>query len=256
MKFISLIDAKNQNIVTIDVNNFLLRLEIDGNCIDTRLKPYMASVLYQLFSNHPTPLSYDCIIKILKEYNLIINDSTRMHRKLSEIRQFILNFHPSLDGYLLNIRGIGYSLPLRLKNLHKMSDTQANTKFKNVKLTNLINILYELINDSITITIECKVIKYDQGYIINRSIIADVLIKNIDIFDECKASILKEIPLHAVDFKMLRITYILAKLRTYIGLARISEYPISETQWLDWFTQEIWFLFEELKRLIKSIENI
>jgi len=86
MKFISLIDTNNQNIVTIDADSFVLRIEIDGIPRESRIKPFMASILYELFKCHPNPLPYDKIIEILKEYGLIISDLTRMHRKLSEIR--------------------------------------------------------------------------------------------------------------------------------------------------------------------------
>lgn len=60
--------------------------------------------------------------------------------------------------------------------------------------------------------------------------------------------------LHEADFTALRIGYLLAKLKTYVGLARISEYPISEAQWLDWFIQESAMLFEELKTHLKLAE--
>ncbi len=71
-----------------------------------------------------------------------------------------------------------------------------------------------------------------------------------------KKTILKEIRAHEADFTGLRISYFLAKLKTYVGLARISEYPISEVQWLDWFKQEVWMLFEDLKKLIRFAESL
>lgn len=39
MKFISLNDANNQNIVTIDADSFILRIEIDGITRESRIKP-------------------------------------------------------------------------------------------------------------------------------------------------------------------------------------------------------------------------
>ena len=68
--------------------------------------------------------------------------------------------------------------------------------------------------------------------------------------------ILQEIRVHQADFTGLRVGYLLAKLKTYVGLARISKYPISETQWLDWFKQEVWMLFEDLKSVVRSAENV
>jgi hypothetical protein len=66
---------------------------------------------------------------------------------------------------------------------------------------------------------------------------------------------LKEIHTHESDFFGIRIQYLLSKLRTYIGLARISEYPITKVQWLDWFEQEVWVLFDDLQKAIKSTEG-
>ena len=62
MKFISLIDTNNQNIVTIDADSFVFRIEIDSIPRESRIKPFMASILYELFKNHPNPLPYDKII--------------------------------------------------------------------------------------------------------------------------------------------------------------------------------------------------
>ncbi len=154
MKFISLIDTNNQSIVTIDADSFVLRIEIDGIPRESRIKPFMASILYELFKGHPNPLPYDKIIEILKEYGLIISDLTRMHRKLSEIRQIIQKLHPSLGELVLNTRGVGYTLPLRFKNLHQLGNQPDNTKFANSKITKAVQTLEALISDSIAMTSE------------------------------------------------------------------------------------------------------
>jgi hypothetical protein len=256
MKFISLIDTNNQNIVTIDADSFVLRIEIDGIPRESRIKPFMASILYELFKGHPNPLPYDKIIEILKEYGLIISDLTRMHRKLSEIRQIIQKLHPSLGELVLNTRGVGYTLPLRFKNLHQLGNQPDNTKFANSKITKAVQTLEALISDSIAMTSENKVIKHAAGYVINCDPVRHILIEKIAAFNECEKTILKEIRAHEADFTGLRISYFLAKLKTYVGLARISEYPISEVQWLDWFKQEVWMLFEDLKKLIRFAESL
>ncbi len=92
---ISLVDTKNQNVITIDSGRLVLRLEIDEVSRESRIKPYMASVLYALFHHHPKLVSYRAIAEVLKEHHLIVSDLTRMHRKLSEIRQFIKQLHPN-----------------------------------------------------------------------------------------------------------------------------------------------------------------
>jgi hypothetical protein len=56
-------------------------------------------------------------------------------------------------------------------------------------------------------------------------------------------------------FVFLRIQYLLAKLKTYVGFARISAYAISQAQWLDWFKSEIYTLLDDLKNTIKESEN-
>jgi hypothetical protein len=256
MKFISLIDTNNQNIITIDADSFVLRIEIDSIPRESRIKPFMASILYELFKNHPNPLPYDKIIEILKEYGLIISDLTRMHRKLSEIRQIIQKLHPSLGDLVLNTRGVGYTLPLRLKNLHQLGNQPDNTKFANSHITKAMQTLEALISDSIAMTSENKVIKHEAGYVINRDPVRHILIEKIAAFNECEKTILTEIRTHEADFTGLRISYFLAKLKTYVGLARVSEYPISEVQWLDWFKQEVWMLFEDLKKLIRFAESL
>ena len=256
MKFISLIDTSNQNIVTIDADSFVLRIEIDGISKASRIKPFMASILYELFKNHPNPLTYEKIIEILKEYGLIISDLTRMHRKLSELRQVIQRLHPSLGDLVLNTRSVGYSLPLRFKNLHQLEKHPNATQFSSPEMTKAVQILASLIHDAITMTSENKVIKHAAGYVINRDPVRHILIEKIAAFNQCEKTILKEIRAHEADFTGLRIRYLLAKLKTYVGLARISEYPISEAQWLDWFKQEVWMLFEDLKNLIQCAERI
>lgn len=256
MKFISLIDNNNQNIVTIDADSFVFRIEIDCIPRESRIKPFMASVLYELFKGHPSPLPYEKIVEIFKKHGLIISDLTRMHRKLSEMRQIIRKLHPSLGDIILNTRGVGYTLPLRLKNLHQLGKQQDNTKFTNSKITKSVQTLEALISDSIAMTSENKVIKHSAGYVINRDPVRHILIDKIAAFNECEKTILKEIRTHEADFTGLRISYLLAKLRTYVGMARISEYPISEAQWLDWFKQEVWALFEDLKKLIRLAESL
>ncbi|KJV80297.1 hypothetical protein RHORCCE3_1217 [Rickettsia hoogstraalii str. RCCE3] len=90
----------------------------------------------------------------------------------------------------------------------------------------------------------------------NREPVKQIIVEKISIFNECEQIILKEIRTHEAEFISLRIAYLLVKLKTFIGLARISEYPISEAQWLDWFKQEVWLFFDQLKNLIRSVENL
>ena len=104
-------------------------------------------------------------------------------------------------------------------------------------------------------TAQSKVVQHPQGYVINRDPVRQALVEKISVFNACEKIIVKEICVHEADFMGLRLAYLLAKLKTYVGLARISEYPISETQWLDWFKQEVWLLFDALKKAIRLAES-
>lgn len=252
MKFISLIDITTQNIITIDAEALTFRLETDGYIRETRLIPYHGDILYALFNKHPLMLSYEEIKALLKNHGLIISDLTRLHRKLSEIRSFLSSFHLSLKDIILNIRGIGYSLPLRLKNLYSLEQDQT-LSFKNPNLTKHILIIKELIDEVIALIAKNKVIRYQHWYIINRDLVRDIIIAKIALFNESMKVILEQT--HEADFLGLRLQYLLTKLKTYIGLARISEYPISEAQWLDWFKQEVWLVFEDFKKLLKFLDS-
>jgi hypothetical protein len=251
MRFVSLIDTGGQKTITIDADAQILRLELDGSVHETRLKAYAADVLYMLFNKHPQPLKYDEIIDVFKAHKLILTDVTRMHRKLSEIRIFLQTFHPSLGDMLLNTRSVGYSLPLRLKNIHHLECT-SNITFKNANITTHMLVLRGLVDDAISLTSQRSVIRHVQGYVIDRDPIRALLIEKITLFNQASDGILREIRVAEADFTGIRVQYLLAKLRTYVGMTRISEYPISEVQWLDWFTQEVWMLFDDLQKLVKK----
>lgn len=264
MKLISIINLNNKNVITVDVDKLLLRIEAQNIAKETRIKPFVASFLYEIFASHSTPLSYNKIIAIFKQHNIVISDITRMHRKISEIRLLIQKMHHNLglhtEDIILNTRGIGYTLPLYFKNLRSTfsheNKIDYNTAFLNQKITCAMQQIQSLIHDAINLTQQNKVIKLDSAYIMSRNSIVDNLSQNISSFDECEKIILTEIRLHAADFNYIRIQYILSKIRTYIGLARISQYPISDAQWLDWFTDESWTVFAELKKFLISAENI
>ena len=48
----------------------------------------------------------------------------------------------------------------------------------------------------------------------------------------------------------------LAKLKTYLGLARISEFSISKEQWLEWYEIELKQTLGELIFQIQQVESI
>jgi DNA-binding winged helix-turn-helix (wHTH) protein len=144
MKFISLIDISSKNVITIDADSFVLRLEIGSIPKEIRLKKYHGEILYVPFKQHPKSLGYDEITKLLETCGLIISDDTRLHRKISEIRNFLAKFHPSLADIIINTRGVGYGLPLRFKNLQDVTNDNG-VKFKNKKISENIAILAALV---------------------------------------------------------------------------------------------------------------
>jgi hypothetical protein len=224
MKFISLVDISSKNVITVDANSLVLRLEIDGVAKETRLKKYHGEILYALFKQHPKSLSYDEITELLETCGLIIGDETRLHRKISEIRSFLAKFHPSLANIIINTRGVGYGLPLQFRNLTDIANDDC-IRFKNEKISDSIAVIAELIEDAIHLTTRGKIIRNSHGYVMERN--TEILQEKISIFNECEKTILRQIRMHEADFIFLRIQYLLAKLKTYVGLARISVYAIS-----------------------------
>ena len=254
MKFVSLVDTQTKNVIAVDADARLLRLEIEGTPREVRLKPYYADILYALFSKHPVALGYDEITQCLRQHNLVVTDTTRMHRKLSEIRTFMEEFHPALRGLITNTRGVGYSLPLRLKNLQGVE--QKDVVFKNPRIAKNMSILKALIEDAVRLTAKTKIVKRSPGYVMKREDIQPALVEAVATFNACEKTILKELRSHEAEFAIIRIQYHLARLRTYVGMSRISEYPISEAQWLDWFEEEVWQLFGDLQRQVREAEEV
>jgi hypothetical protein len=254
MKFVSLVDTVSQTVITVDVDAITLRLEVDGGVRETRLKPFQAEILYQLCTKHPSPLLYDEICNILTSYGCVVSDPTRMHRKVSEIRVLLQSFYPGLRGMIANTRGIGYGLPLRFKNIYCL-ENKKTLSFKNAKIAKSIALIQDCIQEAIHRTADSNIIRIPQGFVIDRTLWLDILVEKINGFNKLSDDILREIRTHEADFFGIRIQYLLSKLRTYIGLARISEYPITKVQWLDWFEQEVWAIFDDLQKTIKSVEE-
>ncbi len=255
-KTLTLLDTKTQILYTIDGASFVCRMEEDNVVRETRLKPFQVAILYALFDSHPNPLRYDAIEKHLKQYQLACPDNTRLHRKVSEIRTTLAKLHPKISpNFIQNTRGVGYSLPLSLRSPH-VEEPIEKTIFKNKVLEESCQKLEALIQQSIHLTKNARIIKQNDVFIIGRTPFKEELFHQIELFDATTQIILKEMHTHPADFITLRLKHLLAKLGTYIGLARISEYPISLSSWQDWFSQEVWGVFHEIKKLMKEGERI
>jgi DNA-binding winged helix-turn-helix (wHTH) protein len=205
MKFISLIDISSKNVITVDADSLVLRLEIGGAAKEVRLKKYHGEILYALFSRHPQSLSYDEITNILSACGLGIADDTRLHRKISEVRRFLAKFHPSLADIIINTRGVGYGLPLRFRNLPDMANDNG-IKFKNEKISENISIIAALIDDAIHLTAHGKIIQNSHGHVMERN--TKTVEEKISIFNECEKTILQQIRMSEADFIFLRVQYL------------------------------------------------
>jgi hypothetical protein len=250
MKFVSLIDLKTQKIVSVNATSNMVSVEADGEILEIRLPPWGAEFLYVLFKKHPNALSYPEILKIFQSHRLSTTDTTCMHRKISEVRKVLDMLN--LEGLILNSRGAGYLLPLDFKNIDSLQKRQ-KTEFRNKNVEECMQKIEILVQAAIEATSQCEIIQSSDGYIMNRTPVKDAIVNNLEIFDACVANIIHDAQLHSADFKLLRLQYIFAKLKTYVGLARISEYSLSSNQWLEWFKTEIYQTLEDVEQLLKSI---
>jgi hypothetical protein len=250
MKFVSFINLKTQKIVSVNATSYLVSAEADGEIKELRLPSWGAEFLYILFKRHPHILSYPEILKIFQSHRLSIADTTCMHRKISEIRKTLTAL--GLGDLILNSRGAGYLLPLEFKNIDSLQKRH-KIEFRNKDIEKAVQKIELLVQSAIEVTSQCEIVQSPDGYIMNRNPMKEVIASNLEIFDKCVSMMIKESQLHNADFMLLRLQYILAKLKTYIGLARIFEYSISQNQWQEWFKTEIYQMLEDVEMLLKAI---
>ena len=255
MKYASLSYMPQNALVIIDAGAQLLRLEQEGHAQTWRLKPYHADCLYALFSAHPTAVPYSDILRIFKGYNIAVTDETRIHRKFSELRQLLDSLSPLFEGMLINTRGVGYSIAFSFSTItHSPEDRPLSFKDKNI--ADAIRGLKTLIQESIKESRQGKIIHHPLGYIMRTPQHVEATQKNLKTFAQTADHLIKNLRMNPSEFFAIRVDYLLARLKTYIGFARISEYPISLSQWLEWYEHEVWQLFEELQALTQKIESI
>ena len=113
--------------------------------------------------------------------------------------------------------------------------------------------LENLIYQSVELSIKCDIIKVDSVFILKRKSVHTELENILQIFDIQKRKLLVELKQHPQDFLYIRIEYNLAKLKTYLGLARVSEFSITKEQWLDWHNHEVKRVFEDMIFILTDI---
>ncbi|HCU07094.1 MAG TPA: hypothetical protein DIC42_05920 [Holosporales bacterium] len=253
--FRQLYDPSTGTHYLLDSKAFVFKISSDEFNKETRLKPHFAQILSALFTGHPGPASYEAITNILKRNQLACPDETRLHRKVSELRVFLVKFHPGLDHIICNTRGIGYSLPLQFKD-PETNELSHNYKISNKKIQDALSCFDEYAKESIELSKKCSITKADDSFILQRKPVHANLEHLLENFEKQKKKIYTELRLHPADFTYIRLEFILAKLKTYLGLARISEFSITKDQWLEWHETEIKQTLGELICQIKQTEQV
>ncbi len=252
--FRQLYDPKTGSHYFLDKKSLVFSISSDEIHKETRLKPHFAQILSTLFSEHPRPASYTAITKILKHHQLACPDETRLHRKVSELRVFLAKFHPGLNQLICNTRGIGYSLPLHFKD-PKTHELSHNYKISNKKIQDALSCIEAHARESIELSKQCSMIKTDDGFILQRKPVHTNLQYLLEYYEKQKKKIFLELRLHPADFTSIRLEFLLVKLKTYLGLARISQFSITKDQWLEWHATEVIKTLSDLMYHIKQAEQ-
>lgn len=251
MSFKQLYDHYTQSVYTIDNNSMSFKLTSEELNLEFRLKPYSAAIIFALFKEHPRPLLYSNLRRILKKSGFSYSDDTRLHRKVSELRSLLTKKSPSMKELIKNTRSLGYSLPIHFKEPTTF-ETPETKIIKNQNIKNIFIRIQELINLSTELTSKIPIIKNENLYTLKRSLVSNELEKIVAVFNKCQKNLLKELKLHPVDMEHIRLELILSKIKTYIGLSRLSEFSITKEQWIEWHQSESNRLLSDLLDLIKS----
>lgn len=251
--FKQLVDPKTGIQISINSKTLVFKLVCEDRHQEIRLKPAYAQILSVLFAEHPGHATYDAITHILKQNQLVCPDETRLHRKVSELRGFLVKFHPCLSGLITNTRGVGYGLPLHF------IEPQANAvighpKIHNPILQHALDCFGAFASQSIELSKQCSLIRVDDVWLLQRKPVHANLERLCDDYEMQKKKIFAELRLHPADFSSIRLEFLLAKLKTYLGLARVSEFSITKNQWLAWHEAEVKQSLHELIQLIKQAE--
>lgn len=250
---ISLFNPKMGLVYTIDASTLIFRFTQNNNSKEFRLKPFHCSILYTLFAAHPQPVDYKIIEEILVNHQLQCPDNTRLHRKISEIRIALSHIHPSLEQLIQNTRGIGYSLLLDLRpadSIYTNNELGLRSKLNQ----NVCEDLFSLVQSTISLVQDAKIIRTNDLYLIDRAPFQKILEENITLFDKIEADIINHVSTPKLEMSNFNLRYLLLKLRTYIGLARVSQKSTFLPNWQETFVREILDLYQDLQKLIKNLE--
>ena len=88
----------------------------------------------------------------------------------------------------------------------------------------------EYARESIELSKQCPIIKVDDGFVLQRKSVHTRLENSLDHYEKQKKNIHAELRHHSADLRSIRLELTLAKLKTYLGLVRISELSITKDQ--------------------------
>jgi len=255
MRIASLKDTISQIHLSVDGDSRVVRVETPDARREVRLRPHMADMLLLLMSEHPQPVSYRALIKLLRQHHIAAPDATRLHRKMSELRRTLSVLEPKIPDMIHNTRDTGYSLPLTWKSPDQMQP-KLGQEFRSLKIAAPVAMVQDMIKAAITLAENGQLVKWPYGYVLDRVPFLEDIAKLLQGLNYCEKLIKKELRLHDADFLALRLQDCFSKLRTYVGLARISPFPVSHSEWTEWFVHEVWAIFDEMKKWIREAEVV
>jgi hypothetical protein len=145
-------------------------------------------------------------------------------------------------------------LPLHFKD-PETTELSHNYKISNEKIQGALSCVEEYVRESIELSKKCSITKADDDFVLQRKPVHANLEHLLENYEKQKKKIYTELRLHCADFAYIRLEFIFAKLKTYFGLARISEFSITKDQWLEWHDTEVKQTLGELIDQIKQAEQ-
>lgn len=130
-----------------------------------------------------------------------------------------------------------------------------NYKISNKNIQDALSCVEEYVRESIELSKKSSITKADDGFVLQRKPVHKNLEHLLENYDKQKKKIYSELRLHSADFTYIHLEFLLAKLKTYLGLARISEFSITKDQWLEWHETEIKQTLGKLIYQIKQAEQ-
>lgn len=246
-------DSETHVTISLDLKSMMIEVVSSEGRQKTRLSPQDYVLFSKLFFDHPHVSPYESLMDEMRKHQIPVQDVSKLHRKVSELRITLSQVSKKLSDSIINLRGVGYSLPTEWED-PSMEGFEI-PYFKSSEIISEIEKLSKLIQKAEELMRKSKFKKLDGYYLIRREEYSEELENLVIEFNRCELKLLKSTRRAPADFYYIRIQAAFAHLRTYVGLARMSQYAISKDQWLDWFLHESQEAFRALMDLMKQAEN-